>query len=71
MSSLQTSDPTDSDFLTRFARSQDELAFAILMRRHWGFVFFVARSSLADSALDEDATQQTSIALSRGEDTIT
>jgi DNA-directed RNA polymerase specialized sigma24 family protein len=35
------------------------------MQRHWGFVFSVAKNSLSDSSLAEDATQQTFIALSK------
>ena len=65
MASLQTSKSSDSDLLTRFARERDDVAFATLMRRHWGFVYSVARSSLADSSLAEDASQQTFIALSK------
>jgi DNA-directed RNA polymerase specialized sigma24 family protein len=65
MPPLLTSPPTDSHLLERFARSRDEEAFATLMQRHWGFVFSVAKNSLSDSSLAEDATQQTFIALSK------
>lgn len=65
MPTLQTTSPSDSDLLTRFATSGDENAFAILMKRHWGFVFAIARRALTNTALAEDATQQTFITLAK------
>ena len=65
MPTIQATQSTDSELLSRFAQSRDEEAFASLMKKHWGFVFSIARRSLENDALAEDATQQTFIALSK------
>ncbi|MGJ8697662.1 MAG: RNA polymerase sigma factor [Verrucomicrobiaceae bacterium] len=65
MASSQTSPSPDSELLARFAGSRDEDAFAMLMKKHWGFAYSIARRSLPNDALAEDATQQAFIALSR------
>ena len=65
MPTVQATPSSDSELLSRFAQSRDEEAFASLMKKHWGFVFSIARRSLENDALAEDATQQTFIALSK------
>ena len=65
MASHHTTTPNDSDLLSRFAKTRDEDAFALLMHRHWGFVFSITRRALTNSALAEDATQQTFITLAK------
>ncbi|MDF1711775.1 MAG: sigma-70 family RNA polymerase sigma factor [Akkermansiaceae bacterium] len=65
MPALQTTYPSDPDLLTRFAETRDEKAFSTLMQRHWGFVYAIAKRSLTNTALAEDATQQTFITLAK------
>ncbi len=48
---------TDVELLRRFTKSQDEAAFAEVVRRHTDFVYSVAVRVTANGALAQDATQ--------------
>lgn len=65
MPTLTTTSPSDADLLARFAETRDEKAFSTLMQQHWGFVYAIAKRSLTNTALAEDATQQTFITLAK------
>src|SRR5262245_49634799 len=57
--------PTDAELLARFARTQDEGAFELLVWRHAGMVLRVCRAMLLDHHSAEDATQATFLALAK------
>ncbi len=56
-------DATDQELIQRFARSGEDDAFGVLVRRHVDFVFSAARRLLVDQHLSEDVTQQVFLAL--------
>src|SRR5207245_1012416 len=56
---------SDGELLVRYARDQDEGAFATLVQRHGGLVLAVARRQLADRQQAEDVFQATFLALAR------
>jgi RNA polymerase sigma factor (sigma-70 family) len=58
-------EPTDSQLLKRFARQQDEAAFAALVKRHGPMVLAVCRRILRDAHDADDAFQATFLVLVR------
>ena len=56
---------SDQLLLERFASTRDGESFAELVRRHGGMVYGVCRRVLQDSALAEDAAQETFLHLLR------
>lgn len=56
---------TDSDLLHRYAREQDEGAFAQLVSRHQAMVMGVATRRTGDAELARDVTQQVFVLLAR------
>jgi RNA polymerase sigma factor (sigma-70 family) len=60
----------DADLLRKFAETQDEPSFAMLVKRHIGFVYAVSVRRLRDPHAAQDATQAVFVALARKADAV-